>query len=246
MNHVTNDAQIRTRLPAPETNFQNNHPIQTDFLSEILDGSGRSATITPFAECVLLATLYGRCMSHRRLASSAGLSKGGCEPREFWARHESLATAVEKRRQSIAQSFRSSTGNDNRNAVTAPAPTSNLDLDPMLTFTYILAQSAIIYLSTTTETAMWQSVEHQLMVLTYEQRAFQAAAELVRLAKLIPRIGRFKVRRAQNSRLYNPTNPYLRSTPLYPLRSHELWISLARAINHPIWPALMVKMRATA
>ncbi|KAJ5117243.1 hypothetical protein N7526_011352 [Penicillium atrosanguineum] len=170
---------IHTRLPAPEANFQNNQPIQIDFLSDVLDGSGRSATITPFAECILLATLYGRCMSHRRSASSAVLSRGGCEPREFWARHESLAAAVEKRRQSIAQSFRSSTGNDDRNAATAPAPTSNLDLDPMLTFSYILAQSAIIYLSTTTETAMWQSVEHQLMALTYEQRAFQAAAELV-------------------------------------------------------------------
>jgi hypothetical protein len=101
---------------------------------------------------------------------------------------------VEKRRQSIAQSFRSSTGDNDWNAATAPAPTSNLDLDPMLTFTYILAQSAIIYLSTTTETVMWQSVEHQLMALTYEQRAFHAAAELVRLAKMIPRIGRFKVR----------------------------------------------------
>ncbi|KAJ5140774.1 hypothetical protein N7448_004182 [Penicillium atrosanguineum] len=190
---LTDTPQIHTRLPAPEANFQNNQPIQIDFLSDVLDGSGRSATITPFAECILLATLYGRCMSHRRSASSAVLSRGGCEPREFWARHESLAAAVEKRRQSIAQSFRSSTGNDDRNAATAPAPTSNLDLDPMLTFSYILAQSAIIYLSTTTETAMWQSVEHQLMALTYEQRAFQAAAELVRLAKLIPRIGRFKV-----------------------------------------------------
>jgi hypothetical protein len=101
---------------------------------------------------------------------------------------------VERRRQAIAQSFRSSTGNDNQNAAIAPVPTSNLDLDPMLTFTYILAQSAIIYLSTTAETAMWQSVEHQLMTLTYEQRAFQATAELVRLAKSIPSIGRFKVR----------------------------------------------------
>lgn len=176
-------------------------------------------------------------MSHRRLASSAVLSKGGCEPREFWARHEPLAAAVEKRRQSIAQSFRSSTGNDNQNAATVPAPTSNLDLDPMLTFTYILVQSAIIYLSTTAETDMWQSVEHQLMALTYEQRAFQATAELVRLAKLIPRIGRFKVRRTHIPRLSiysDPTNLEPRSTHLYPARSPEQWIFSTLTLNRLI------------
>lgn len=132
-------------------------------------------------------------MSHRRLASAVSLSKGGCEPREFWSRHDSLAAAVEKRRQSIAQNFHCSGGSGKRNSPSVAAPTSNLDINPMLTFTYVLVQGAIIYLSTTTETSNWQSVEHQARASTYQQRAFRASVELVSQAKVIPRIGRFKV-----------------------------------------------------
>jgi hypothetical protein len=190
---LAHTSQILTRLPSPETNFQNNQPIQTNFLSDALDGSGRAPVATPFAECILLATLCGRCMSHRRLASALSLSKGGCEPPEFWSRHDSLAAAVEKRRQCMAQSFHWSSSSNNRNSPSIPAPMSNLDIDPMLIFTYVLAQSATIYLSTTTEAANWQSVEHQVRASTYEQRAFRAAVELVSLAKVIPRIGQFKV-----------------------------------------------------
>ncbi|KAJ5378243.1 uncharacterized protein N7496_005652 [Penicillium cataractarum] len=185
---------IRTRLPAPEANFQSNQPIETDFLPEVLDGNGRAPVATPFAECILLATLCGRCMSHRRMASAVTLSKGGSETREFWSRHDALAAAVEKRRQSIAQSFHGSNRSGKWNSPSVPAPTSNLDLDPLLTFTYVLAQGAIIYLSTTTENANWQSAEHQVRASTYQQRAFRAAVELIRLARVIPRIGRFKVR----------------------------------------------------
>ncbi|GLI79432.1 hypothetical protein PoHVEF18_007767 [Penicillium ochrochloron] len=179
-------------------NWRNDWPLTldeetTDFLLDVLDGNGRAPIATPFAECILLATLCGRCMSHRRLASAVTLSKGGCEPHEFWSRHDSLAAAVEKRRQSIAQSFHCSSSSGKRNGPSVAAPAANLDIDPMLTFTYVLAQGAIIYLSTTTETANWQSVEHQVRASTYQQRAFRAAVELVHLAKVIPRIGRFKV-----------------------------------------------------
>lgn len=191
-----------------------------DFLSDVLDGNGKEGAITPFAECILLATLYGRCMSHRRLSIAAALSNPGSEPHEFWARHESLAAAVEKRRLSIAHNFRSPSGGD-RNATAALVPISNLDLDPMLTFTYILAESAVIYLSMATETSMWKTVEHQLMALTYEQRAFQATAELVRLAKVIPRLGRFKVKPNLNYIPFPHNSPQsLRTTLGTPVRAY--------------------------
>jgi hypothetical protein len=131
-------------------------------------------------------------MSHRRLTSAVNLSNGEYDPREFWSRHDSLAAAVERRRQSIAHSFHGSSGK--RNSPSNPALTLNLDLDPLLTFTYVLAQGVIIYLSTTTETATWLSAEHQMKASTYQQRAFRAAVDLIRLARFIPSIGRFKVR----------------------------------------------------
>lgn len=46
-----------------------------------------------FVECVGLATLYSRCMAHRR-ASSTERSK---EPRGFRGRYEWLACAIERR-----------------------------------------------------------------------------------------------------------------------------------------------------
>ncbi|KAI0842742.1 fungal-specific transcription factor domain-containing protein [Hypoxylon sp. FL0890] len=169
------EEMICTRLPAPETNFQNSLPIQMDFLPDALTNSGRS-THSPFAECIILATLYGRCMAHRRLSLASSLS--GNEPQEFWTRHEWLATVLEKRTQILIQTS---------------ATTSTLDdRDPMLAFSHMLARSAIIYLSMTTEIKPWQNVKHQMTASAYEERAYQAASDMARLVTAMPRLSCFK------------------------------------------------------
>ncbi|KAI1098446.1 fungal-specific transcription factor domain-containing protein [Jackrogersella minutella] len=169
------EEMICTRLPAPETNFQNSLPIRMDLLPEALTNSGRS-THSPFAECIVLATLYGRCMAHRRLALSSSLP--GNEPREFWIRHEWLATVLEKRTQILVQS--------------SPTTSTLDDRDPMLAFDQMLARSAIIYLSLTTEVKPWQNVKHQMTASTYEERAYQAATDMAHLVKSMPRLSCFK------------------------------------------------------
>jgi len=163
-----------------------------DFLPEAMANSGRSM-LSPFAECIVLATLYGRCMTHRRLALAAALSSN--ESREFWTRHNWLAAAVEKRTQLLVQS----------------SPATSALVDPMLAFAHMLAHSAVIYLSNMTETTPWQTVEHQLMVIAYEQRAFQASGELVRLAKAMPRLSCFKASTSISFKLSSPYAylPYL-------------------------------------
>lgn len=171
-----NILQICTRLPAPETNFQNNQPIQTDFLLEEIAKSGRS-TLSSFAECMVLATLYGRCMAHKRRALTDDFCSN--ESRGFWIRHEQLATVIEKRTKLLQQN--------------SPPTSTLLGRDPMLAFTHALANSAIIYLSGTTENTPWQTLEHQFTVLSYRQRAQQAAIDMVRLAKDVPRLSCFKV-----------------------------------------------------
>ncbi|KAI1412492.1 fungal-specific transcription factor domain-containing protein [Hypoxylon sp. FL1857] len=169
------EEMICTRLPAPETNFQNSSPIRMDFLPEALTNSGRS-THSPFAECIILATLYGRCMAHRRLSLASSLS--GNEPHEFWTRHEWLSAVLDKRTQVLVQ---------------ASATTSTLDdHDPMLSFSHMLARSAIIYLSITTEIKPWQSVKHQMTASTYEERAYQAARDMAHLVAAMPRLSCFK------------------------------------------------------
>ena len=128
--------------------------------------------LSPFAECVVLATLHGRCMAHRR-ASSKERGKEQCG---FWGRYEWLASAIERRIKLLVQT---------------PA-TTTLDRDPMMFFTHMLAYSAIICLGGTVQRMPLQAAEHQLMATAYEQRISWATAEIVRLVKGLPSLSYFK------------------------------------------------------
>ncbi len=146
------------------------------FLSEALAISGQSS-LPPFAECAVLATLFGRCMTHRRLALAAALSSQ--DTHEFCTRQEWLSALVEKRTQVLIQS--------------SPDTSPVAERDPMLVFVHMLAHSTVIYLSHAVDTSPWRTVEHELVAIAYEQRARQAATEVVRLARAIPRLSCFKV-----------------------------------------------------
>ena len=128
--------------------------------------------LSPFAECVVLATLHSRCMAHRRASSK----ERGKEPRGFWGRYEWLASAIEKRIKLLVQT---------------PA-TTTIERDPMLFFTHMLAYGAIICLSGTVQRMPWQAAEHQLMAPAYEQRISWATSEIVRLVKGLPSLSYFK------------------------------------------------------
>ncbi|KAJ6014704.1 hypothetical protein N7540_009295 [Penicillium herquei] len=160
--------QISPRLPAPEENFQNNQPTRISFLHEAVVQTGPS-TLSPFAESIVLATLHGRCMTHRR--SYANESETGT--REFCISQGWLASAVEKRVQML---------------VSSPA----IESDPILLFTHMLAYRAAIDLSNTVQRAPWRTPDQQVLAATYQNRATQAASEIVRLSKAVPYLGPFK------------------------------------------------------
>lgn len=163
--------QIRTRLPAPESNFQNGQPILVSFLPAAT-AQNEPSTLSPFAECTVLAALYGRCGSHRR----ASVKEAGTKPSyDFWTHQEWLASAVEKRIQMLAPWC------------------AAVDNEPMLLFTHILAQSAVVFLSITVQRASWHTLEPQLVTAGYERRASVAALEIVRLARVVPSLSCFKV-----------------------------------------------------
>ncbi|KAL2018159.1 hypothetical protein VTK56DRAFT_1235 [Thermocarpiscus australiensis] len=170
---------IRTRLPAPEANFQNSQPIRTGFLPEAIADRHHPA-LSPFAECVVLATIHGRSMSHRRMAHSGSMLPPK-EAREFWIRHEWLAAAVEERLQREREPQRISIS-------TSAGP---LDGDPMLTFTRILARDIVIHLSDTAKGIPWKEPDHQLMAIAYGQRAYEAASDMACLANAVPQLGCF-------------------------------------------------------
>ncbi|KAH6850665.1 hypothetical protein B0I37DRAFT_428901 [Chaetomium sp. MPI-CAGE-AT-0009] len=148
------EEMIRTRLPAPEANFQKGQPIRVSFLPAAM-AENEPSTLSPFAECAVLAALYGRCMAHRRACAK----EPGVKPYDFWTHQEWLASAVEKRIQMLD-----------------PCPA--VDNDPMLLFTHILAQSSVVFLSNTVQRASWHTLEQQLVTAAYERRASVAALEI--------------------------------------------------------------------
>jgi DNA-binding GntR family transcriptional regulator len=136
-------------------------------------------TLTPFAENVVLSALYGRCLTHRRLAIATALNGkkvSAKDSSEFCRRHEWLAAAVERR--------------------IVPLADISLDpCDPIAIFGRSLGRSAIIYLSDTAATWPWDSSEHHLMVTASQQRAYQAATEIAQLACALPRLSYLKASR---------------------------------------------------
>ncbi|KAL4978407.1 fungal-specific transcription factor domain-containing protein [Aspergillus desertorum] len=188
------EEMIATRLPSPEHNYQNNLPTRTPFLPEAMAQTGPS-TLSPFAECIIMATLHGRCMTHRRfyVTSNSTASEfefeSGSTTRDFCLRQNWLSNAVDRRVQILHQ-------------LSPPI----VDSDPMLLFTQMLGYRATVHLSNTIQQVSWQAltgspVDQQLLspgattslpAAAYHQKATYAAGEIVRLAKAVPSLSPFK------------------------------------------------------
>ncbi|KAL4745834.1 fungal-specific transcription factor domain-containing protein [Aspergillus terricola var. indicus] len=186
------EEMILTRLPSLEHNYQNNLPTRMPFLTEAMAQTGQS-TLSPFAECIIMATLHGRCMTHRRFYansnSTASEFESGAATRDFCIRQNWLSNAVDRRVQMLQQ-------------VASPA----VDSDPMLLFTQTLGYRATMHLSDTVQQVSWRAlagspVDQQLLspgatmslsAAAYHQMATHAAGEIVRLAKAVPSLSPFK------------------------------------------------------
>ncbi|KAK2042691.1 hypothetical protein LZ31DRAFT_632529 [Colletotrichum somersetense] len=177
---------ICIRLPAPETNFQNNQPIQMGYLPEAVaasgggGGGGGGSALSPFAECVVLAALYGRCMNNRRLAHAAAAS--GTDSGSTWRRLEWLSANLDKRIQRLAQA--------------SPAGVASLvERDPLLAFAHMLIHSSIIHLYHTAQTVPFEVGDNSWrpVALDYEQRAYRSAGRIAQLAEAVSRLDYSKV-----------------------------------------------------
>ncbi|KAF3765282.1 hypothetical protein M406DRAFT_355858 [Cryphonectria parasitica EP155] len=152
--------------------------------------SQKPPSLSPFAECVVLATLHGRCMTYRRSYTTKESHGGGgggggsmdmgeaSGGDDFWNRQRWLASAVERRLQTLEGAGSVHVGND-----------------PMLFLVHMLAHSAVIKLCHMVQGAVSSAshtVEQLHAAAAFEQEASSAAAEMVRLAKQIPSFGYFK------------------------------------------------------
>ncbi|RDW58824.1 hypothetical protein BP6252_13300 [Coleophoma cylindrospora] len=166
------DELIRTRLPASETNYQNDQPVQMEFLCEVLAHNDRAA-LPSFARCVVLHSLFSHCISHQRFAMSEAAASGNVSSK-VWSKYAWLTLAVERRKGCLLQSLPSAT---------------DIVEDPMLTLATVLAACAAtdVYQSMAQSTA-WTTVDHEDSVHSnYTEQAVQAASELVRFIESMPR-----------------------------------------------------------
>lgn len=147
-----------------------------EFLSEAI-ASPNIRSLSPFSECIVLASLYGRCITHRQKTLATGRGLPAQESHEFWTRQERLASLLERRTKILEQ-----------NASALP------NQDPVVLFTRMLACCAAIHLNGTVERAPWFPADNRPLALAYEDRAHHAAAEVARLSQAVPTLSCFKVR----------------------------------------------------
>ena len=164
--------QICTRLPALETEFQSDQPMQVYFLSEAIASSNPSL-FSPLAECAILVTIYGRALSHNQVSTVEQVY--GNAPLDFWLRHEWLDSMLTKRMKNFSLNY----------------PTVSIFTDPMLLFTFMVGQITSLYLCKIME-ALGESEQYKATVAEYQGRALWAAREIARLSKEHGHIGYFK------------------------------------------------------
>lgn len=156
--------QISTRLPASEMEFQSGQPVLMSFLSEAIGATDQSI-LSPFTECIIFATIYGRSLYHGQQSTVERVYRNVSD--DFWDRHRWLDSILTKRMQILSLNY--------------PCATANTD--PMLLFTNMMAQTAVLQLNMVIQSTFWEKDEHRDIMLQYGKRSMSAAQEIVSLAK---------------------------------------------------------------
>ncbi|KAI1087785.1 fungal-specific transcription factor domain-containing protein [Rostrohypoxylon terebratum] len=164
---------MHIRLPASEGDFESGRPILMDFLHDAIAISGQN-TLSPFAECVVILTIGGRCISHRPRALTESLY--GHDLLEFWARYEWLDTTLDKRRRHLARI----------------SPSLSTLSDPMLILTHLISATVMIHLMEILKSRYLPTAQHRVTVDAYEDRISHAAREIASLARSVTQLSCFK------------------------------------------------------
>lgn len=175
MDQLSLRKQITTRLPAPEANFQNNQAVCTPFLADVFPAKATErpeTLLSPFSECVILATLYVQCSSSR---ISLVTEQPGTTRCDFWPRLKHLAATAKARIQVIA------------------AHPTHVDSDPMLLFAHMVARGAVIKLGHAATAGLAWGPGEQQQQQQHKHRASTAAAEIAWLTRQIPHFSYFRV-----------------------------------------------------
>ncbi|PWY77013.1 C6 transcription factor [Aspergillus heteromorphus CBS 117.55] len=209
-----NEQLITTRLPSPEEEFQSGQPTLTAYLSELMSisvpsmpfryphshhphhpqhhphhphhhhphiipppptppSSTLSDPLSSFTELILLATIVGRALTHPTATPHAHpAATPNTDTDTFWTRHTYLHSLLTTRIHILA---------------TYP------QVDPMLMFARIVAQSMVLFLHNVLESITWKTGDHLLGIIEFERLCVLAAHEVVALVKMQGSLGYFKV-----------------------------------------------------
>lgn len=120
-------SQVRTRLPAPETNFASGRPIEMSFLTDtipVIDLEWPDNELSPFTETVIGATICGRVLEHKKGPPARSRDTSY----DFCRRHRSLNALLAQRIKMLRMY------------------TSLESLDPVLTFSALAVHIAVLLL----------------------------------------------------------------------------------------------------
>ncbi|KID83467.1 citrinin biosynthesis transcriptional activator CtnR [Metarhizium guizhouense ARSEF 977] len=169
-----NEHVICTRLPAQESDFQNGQSTVMDFLSDAIVDQNPT-TRSPFNECIVLATICGRTLSHNQQYNIRCLHGDGEADWSDWDTW--FDNILSARLQILSKCY--------------PSPTTGYD--PMLLFAHVIAQASVIYLCKEVKSMVWPNGKARSLRTEYQQRALNAAEHIVKLAYALVEFSVFKV-----------------------------------------------------
>lgn len=167
---------ICTRLPSPEHVFQSGTPVKMPFLSEALSAGGEpSITASPFVESILFTALWGRVfIHHQQSTAERACSNVSAEAGE---RQTQLNDLLSRRLSQFRKSY----------------PTATVEVDQMLLFTNMIAQTIVLALCKEAELVAPDAAKYSDLMLRYQWRAPEAAEEISCLAEHLSGFNLFKV-----------------------------------------------------
>ncbi|RWA05445.1 hypothetical protein EKO27_g9659 [Xylaria grammica] len=161
------------RLPAPEAAFQNDGYVLTDCLTDALASRDASQT-SPFTECIVVATMAGRALSHQHLAATQPNP-----PRDFWDRHQLINSVMMPRMAAFSLKY----------------PPAMQEADPVLMFVGLMWRATVLFSQVTViaERAVSAADDSSFVIDEYARRSSLAAEEVVCMAKKLSQLNWFKI-----------------------------------------------------
>ncbi|KAF2966872.1 hypothetical protein GQX73_g6706 [Xylaria multiplex] len=162
------------RLPAPEAAFQNDGYVPTGCLADAIASRDASQT-SPFTECIVVATMAGRALSHQHLAATQPNP-----PRDFWDRHQLINSVMMPRMAAFSLKY----------------PAVMQEADPVLMFVGLMWRATVLFsqVSAIAERGVSAVADDSGFVVDeYARRSTLAAQEVVCMVQKLAQLNWFKI-----------------------------------------------------